>query len=219
MITDTETIQIEDWVLRVRVPDGPGPFPVILMLHGWTGDENAMWVFARALPESFLLIAPRAPHESTIGGYSWYPMTNGKTWPDLDDFRPAVGALLELIDNWPASAPPPADFSNLRLAGFSQGAALTYAFSLIHPERVTALAGLAGFLPEGSTSLFQGKHLEGKPVYISHGTNDELVSIEKARQAVRFFDQIGAEVTYCESDAGHKLNADCFKGMEVFFQY
>lgn len=214
---ETESIQINDWVVRVRVPDGVGPFPVILLLHGWTGDENSMWIFARGLPDDYLLIAPRALYESPIGGYSWYPMKDGQKWPNVDDFKPAVRALWELLENWPASAPP-AGFANLRLAGFSQGAALTYAFGLLHPERVTALAGLAGFLPEGSSIITSGKPLEGKPVYVSHGTKDKIVPVEKGRQAVRLLDHLGADVTFCESEAGHKLSADCFRGMEVFFQ-
>lgn len=212
----TETIQVDDWVVRVRVPEGAGPFPAILLLHGWTGDENSMWIFAHGLPENYLLVAPRAPYESPIGGYSWYPIIQEQKWPLVDDFKPAVRSLLNLMENWAESAPP-ANFSNLRLAGFSQGAALTYAFGLLHPEKVAALAGLAGFLPEGSSTMFSGQPLRGKPVYISHGTQDRLVPVDKARQAVKLFDQMGAEVTYCESDAGHKLSADCFRGMRVFF--
>lgn len=213
---DTQTIQIDDWVLRIREPDGEGPHPVVLLLHGWTGDENSMWIFASRLPEQYLLIAPRALHPALIGGYSWYPMKD-KSWPTLDDFRPAVRALTELIEDWPAYASPAADFSNLRLAGFSQGAALSYAFALIHPERVRALAGLAGFLPEGASVAVYGNPLQGMPAYVSHGTQDKLVPIERARQAVQFLGKVGAEVTYCESDAGHKLSVDCFRGMEAFF--
>ncbi len=217
MVLETKTIQIEDWVVRLRVPEGAGPFPVILLLHGWTGDENSMWIFAGGLPDNYLLIAPRALSESPIGGYSWYPMQEGKKWPVVEDFMTAVQGLLQLMEDW-AVPEAPADFTNLRLAGFSQGAALTYAFGLVHPERVTALAGLAGFLPEGSSTITSGEPLRGKPVYISHGTQDKIVPVEKARQAVRLFDQIGAEVTYCESDSGHKLSADCFRGMKVFFE-
>ncbi|MBL7161337.1 MAG: hypothetical protein ISS57_01940 [Anaerolineales bacterium] len=131
---ETRTIMIDDWVLRIRESEGDGPHPVTLLLHGWTGDENSMWIFASRLPENYLLIAPRGLHEAPIGGYSWHPIK--------DKSRPT-------IDDW--SITPRADFSDLRLAGFSQGAALAYAYALLHPERVRALAGLAGFLPEGAS--------------------------------------------------------------------
>ncbi len=214
---DTRAITIDDWFLRIREPDDGGPHPVVLLLHGWTGDENSMWVFASRLPAHYLLIAPRGLHESPIGGYSWYPIRD-KSWPTMDDFRPAVSALIDLIDNWPVATAPAADFNNLRLAGFSQGAALAYAFTLLHPQRVRAVAGLAGFLPEGASLSVHGNPLQGMPVFVSHGTRDKLVPIGRAREAVQFLQEVGAEVTYCESDAGHKLSTDCFRGMEVFFR-
>ncbi len=217
MEIETKTIEIDDWVLRIRKPEGDGPHPVVLLLHGWTGDENSMWIFASRLPSHYLLIAPRGLHESPIGGYSWYPMKD-RSWSTMDDFRPAVVKLSELIDDWPTPEAPAADFNDLRLAGFSQGAALTYAFALIHPERVRAIAGLAGFLPEAASLSVHGNVLEGMPVYISHGTQDKHVPVDRARQAVQFLSKVGAEVIYCESDAGHKLSADCFRGMEVFYR-
>jgi len=55
-----DTIQIEDWVIRRRIPAGAGPFPLFVLLHGWTGDENAMWIFASRLPAGAMLLAPRA---------------------------------------------------------------------------------------------------------------------------------------------------------------
>ena len=209
-------MQLDDWVLRLRVPSGAGPHPVTLLLHGWTGDENAMWIFASKLPKDHLLIAPRALYPASMGGYSWYPMRSQEGWPRLADFRPAVAALIQLIERWPE--PPAVDLTALRLAGFSQGAALAYTFAILHPERVRALAGLAGFLPEDAAAHLSPGHFAGLPVYISHGTRDQLVPVERARQAVDHLQGAGAQVVYCESDAGHKLSAECFRGMEAFFQ-
>jgi phospholipase/carboxylesterase len=134
----------------------------------------------------------------------------------VGDFHPAIEKLLILIENWPATFPA-ADFSRFRLAGFSQGGALAYTFTLLHPEQVTALAGLASFLPDGAAAYLPEGALAGLPVYISHGEKDTLVPVARARQAAQLLDRAGAQVTYCESDVGHKLSADCFKGMEVFF--
>ena len=214
--SDLSTLSHADWIIRYREPAGKGPHPVILLLHGWTGDEDSMWIFAGKLPGDYLLIAPRGLHETPRGGYAWHPLKADRSWPQVEDFRPAVDALLALMAAWPAV--PAADFSSLRIAGFSQGAALAYAFTILHPERVSALAALAGFLPAGAATYLKGDQLQGLPVYISHGSQDKLVPVARARAAVDLFDGVGAEVSYCESDVGHKLSADCFRGMEVFFQ-
>jgi len=215
-MNDIKNLEILDWTIRYREPQSEGIHPVIWLFHGWMGDEDSMWVFASLLPEHFLVLAPRAPKASVNRGYTWVAERQ-EDWPSVDGFRTVIGDLLELMESWPLSAPW-ADFERFRMAGFSQGAALAYAFTLIHPEKVQAVAGLAGFLPKGAESYRDKAALDSLPVYVSHGTKDRLVPIEKARQAVQFFHAVGAEVTFCESDVGHKLSADCFKGLEAFFE-
>ncbi len=104
------------------------------------------------------------------------------------------------------------------MLGFSQGAALVYSFALKQPDRLRALAGLSGFVPEGASSLAVGHPLKDMAVFIAHGTKDQLVPVERARQGVEVLQQAGAQVSYCEHEAGHKLNADCFRSLQIFFQ-
>ena len=210
-----EIVEIDGWVMRQRRPPGPGLHPVFLLLHGWTGDEDAMWVFAPRLPKDAFLIAPRGLYTTPLGGYGWHPH-EAKAWPWVDDFRPALEALLEVLNTGHF---PGADFSRpLCLAGFSQGAALAFTFALYYPQFVSRMAGLSGFLPDGALALARNQPLQGKTIFMAHGTQDELVPVARAREAADILRQAGAQVNYCEDDVGHKLSADCFKGMEAFFE-
>lgn len=202
-----------EWIYRISQPEGVGPFPVILLLHGWTGDENSMWVFRSRLPAKWLMLAPRGMYPAAQGGYAWHPGL--RSWPSLEHFDAAVDAIHQWLvpGNFPA-----ADFSALHLVGFSQGAALAYAFTMSHPERVASLSALSGFMPEGTAIDASNRRLSGLPVFITHGTQDTLVPVARARQAVEAFDRAGARVTYCEHDVGHKLNANCHRGLEIFFR-
>lgn len=213
MVENNEVI-IDNWVMRLHRPEGIGPFPVLIMLHGWTGDEQSMWVFTPRLPKDMLLIAPRGVFSARKGGYSWHPELQ-KPWPSMADFQPAVEKLLITINdrNFPEG-----DFSRLYLIGFSQGTAFSYSLAIFYPERITAVAGLSGFIPEETSAWMHEKRLEGLPFFIAHGTNDDRVPIEKARQSVELLGKAGALVTYCEDDVGHKLSAKCFHGLEAFFQ-
>jgi phospholipase/carboxylesterase len=214
MVFNHQTLQLDQWVARTRQPEGSGPFPVYLLLHGLTGDEDVMWIFASRLPKNVLIIAPRGLHSSALGGYSWLPELE-RQWPLIVDFRPVVEALLELLT---PNFFPSADFSNLNLVGFSQGAALAYTFGLLHAEKVQALAGLSGFLPEDAPDYVTDQSLHGKRVFIAHGSQDETVPVERARWSVQTLKQAGAQVVYCEDDVGHKLSAACFNGLESFFK-
>jgi phospholipase/carboxylesterase len=215
MTRSIETISIENWVMKVQRPAGPGPFPVLLLLHGWTGDENSMWIFAPRLPGDAILIAPRGLYPSrSKGGYSWHaeiPMP----WPWVNDFIPAVRSLLDRISDRYFSD---GDLSQLHLLGFSQGAALAYCLAITHPEKVVSVAGLSGFLPDGGASWLSANRLNGLPVFIAHGTEDQLVPVERARNCVGALADAGAEVTYCEDSVGHKLSTKCFHGLEAFYK-
>lgn len=210
-----EVVSIDQWVMRIRRPEGQGLFPVLLLLHGWTGDENSMWVFTPRLPKDALIIAPRGMFNTRGSGYSWHPELS-KPWPWMDDFKPAVEKILAVITNLHF---PDGDFSNLHVMGFSQGTALAYSMAILYPERITSLAGLSGFLPDGASAWLGHNRLSGLPVFIAHGTDDGRVPVEKARTSVEMLEQAGAKVTYCEDDIGHKLSAKCFRGLEAFYQY
>ena len=213
MSNDDRKITIKDWVIRFRQPEGAGPFPVVLMLHGWTGDENSMWIFAPRLLKNALLIAPRGLFTTTGTGFSWHPEIS-KPWPWINDFMESVEALFDTIStrNFPNG-----DFSELHIIGFSQGAALAYSMTLMYPERVTTVVGLSGFLPDGASTWLRPDRVKGLPVFIAHGTEDELVPIDRARTSVGSLQDAGAFVTYCEDNVGHKLSAKCFHGLEAFY--
>ncbi len=215
-------LELERWTLRYRLPEGNGSHPVLLLIHGWTGDENVMWIFTQRLSPRYLILAPRGLYKASDKGYGWEPRHSPR-WPLLEDFRPSVDALTGLLDEMANGTNgllldrQAVDFSDLNLMGFSQGAALAYTLALFHPQRVRRLAGLAGFLPEDAASLVGARPLQGKPVFMAHGRRDERVPVERARDSLKLLKQAGAEVSYCEEDVGHKLALSCFHELGEFF--
>ncbi len=207
-------LSLNGWTYRLR-PAGASPARLLVMLHGWTGDENSMWFFAHNMPAPYTVLLPRALHAAPDGGYSWRRVVPG-TWgfPALEDLRPAAEALIGFLDDWSAFSG--VDASVCDVAGFSQGAALAYSLAVLFPARVARVAALAGFLPTGSEVRLGA--LKGKQVFISHGQADELVPVEQARTAGRLLAEAGSEVQYCEMDGGHKVGKECLKGMASFFQ-
>jgi phospholipase/carboxylesterase len=214
MFPDLQDLKIGNWTLKAREVDKPSR--VIFLVHGWTGDENSMWVFANRMPKEALLIAPRAPYVSKhpeLAGYSWVEQ-RGESFSSLDLFGPAVSAFSELINeltDWYPSA----DFSSFAMVGFSQGGAFSAAFAMRRADRVSRLAMLASFLPEESSEALPA--LAGKPMFIAHGTRDETVPIERAQAARQQLAAAGASVRYCESEIGHKLGANCAAELVTFF--
>jgi phospholipase/carboxylesterase len=211
--TPTDLQTFGGWTFRLR-PASSGTARLFLLLHGWKGDETSMRVFARSLPDSYAVLAPRAPHAEPAGGYTWRKIVPGSSWklPTVEDLRPSAEALLQFVDEWSASAG--VDAARFDVAGFSQGAALTYTLALLYPQRVRVFAALSGFLPGGSDAALAV--LDGKRVFVAHGRQDDLIPIERARQDVVTLEASGVEVAYCESDGGHRVGKECIQGMEAF---
>ena len=206
-------IEMEGWTCRIR-PATDHPTRLVVLLHGWTGDENSMWLFTRKIPGQYAILLPRAPFPTSAGGFSWRDISPG-TWglPSLDDLRPSAEKLLAFLDIWISATA--FETKRLDVVGFSQGAAMAYCMALLFPGRVDKIVALAGFLPSGSETRLGA--LDGKQVFIAHGREDDLVPIERARQAQSLLKDAGIPVTYCESDGGHKVNSSCLKRMESFF--
>jgi phospholipase/carboxylesterase len=197
---------------RQRIPEVGGNHPTILMLHGFTGDENSMWVFSAKIPDNAYIIAPRAIYQSPKGGYQWVEVRR-KIWPWIDEFQPGIESLLELLTSRNF---PDADLSSIVVLGFSQGAALAYAMALLHPAKIRTIAGLASFMPDGSEAISRNQPLSGKHVFVAHGNQDKTIPIQKAHEAVKILELAGASVSFCEDHVGHKLSAGCYKGLGSF---
>lgn len=214
--TDAQLLTFRGWTFRYRAAVRE-PGRVFLLLHGWTGDENSMGVFANVLPQDCAVVAPRAPYRVPAGGYSWREIGPG-SWgiPTFDDLQPAALSVLKFLDEWTATVG--LDATQLHAMGFSQGAALTYTLAALHPERVASVAALSGFLPTGIEVRLAAGTLRDKPVFVAHGSQDEMIPLERAREAVRLLEATGAQVQYCESDGGHKVSKECLKGIEIFLK-
>ena len=192
--------------LIYRLRRGQPHDALIVMLHGLSGDENAMWIFDHALPRSATVIAPRAPYASELGGYSW---VRSAVRDDLDqvDLQEAIEHLPRFITEVVTLTE--VDPQQVIVMGFSQGAALSYALSLAHPEWVRGVIALAGFLPANSLGATRDVHRLS--YLIIHGTHDEAVPIDRAREARSVLESHGATVECHEHRVGHKVSAQGMK--------
>ena len=211
-VPDTELIELENWTLQIRKTDHPSP-RLLLMIHGLTGDENSMWVFARDLPAHYWIIAPRAPYDAPTSGYSWVPPQLAGSRPSLEQLRSSAEALIKLVDMYQLSAGMEREFD---VMGFSQGAAMSNLLAFLYPQRIHKTGILAGFVPSGLEELIAQRPLAGKPFFVTHGTKDETVPVERARASIEILERAGARVTYCEDAVGHKVGLKCLHALRNF---
>jgi phospholipase/carboxylesterase len=209
----TRLATLEDWTYRFLPPETSSR-RLRLLLHGWTGDENSMWVFARNFTRSAWMLAPRAPFASPSGGYSWREHVEESH--SVEDFKPAAQELLHFLEGWGVANQ--VETAQFDVVGFSQGAAMAGILSILYPQRIRKVAMLAGFLPHGTENMLPASFDLDKRIFVAHGTQDLMISIERARQAVRLFEAAGATVEYCEADVAHKVGAECLRALADYLQ-
>jgi phospholipase/carboxylesterase len=183
-------------VHRVLAPPGSGPHPILVMVHGLYGTEDAPWIFARSAGPEWLITSPRAPFPLE-GGYTWNSSTD---YTDPESYRKGLAAFARFIEG--LADVYPADRARLVLLGFSQGAALSYAFATSRP--VSGIAALAGFIPRPYYNRLSA--LRGVPILMLHGTRDERIPIEQARADRDRLLVAGADLTYAEDNVAHKVS-------------
>lgn len=201
-------------VHRVSEPDGNGPHPTVVMLHGRSGDEDAMWIFSRVLPQGWLVVAPRGIKPDPNGGYAWHPRQRNE-WPPLSKFDRAVAAVTSFIGALPNVYD--ADPERVYLMGFSQGAATAYAVAMAHPGLIQGIAGLVGFVPSACDEAIEVKAMEDLPIFMAVGRKDPFIPVERTLGCAATLRASGARLSYRDYDTGHRLNAQGMRDLKAWW--
>lgn len=190
------------------------PVPVVVMLHGWKGDENVMWIFKQTIPPGVAIVAPRAPLVVADGGYSWFLRNGDQLQPTPpESLLAGMNQLHEFLMRLPQLYP--VDPTRLVLMGFSQGSTMVNSMIFTYPQVAIGVASLAGLIPDVIMRT-HSPNLTGLPVFIAHGTKDNIVPLTAARHTRDLYRRQGAEVTYGEYHTGHKLTVQGMADMKAW---
>ncbi|HVT58969.1 MAG TPA: alpha/beta hydrolase-fold protein [Thermoanaerobaculia bacterium] len=197
-----------------HVPAGEGPFPTIILIHGWGASAHDLIGLAPMLHGGrALVLCPQGTVDVPLGrgetGHGWFPLVPGVP-PDPQAFQRGAEQLrgwIELVhERYPI------DRRALVLGGFSQGGAMAYELALRRPDRYAGLAALSSWLPEQlAADLPALPEHQDFPVLITHGTADPLITVERARESRETLRRFGVSITYREFDMGHEIRPDALR--------
>ena len=103
------------------------------------------------------------------------------------------------------------------MAGFSQGGILAEAIGLTAPEKVAGVACFSGrFLNELKPFIKDKTQLKNEKIYLAHGTQDQLLTINLAEENYKALTALGLKVHYKKDDIGHSISAILLKEFNLW---
>jgi phospholipase/carboxylesterase len=204
------------------VPEGEGPFPTIVAIHGFGANAMDLLGLAPILHGGeALVLCPQGPlgladpQSRMLIGFAWFQITSGRP-PDPLEFARATGMLEEWLDE--AAKTYPIDKGHVVLVGFSQGGVLAYDLFLRQPDRFAGLVALSSWLPpEVAERATSGEALKGRPVLVMHGSADPMIPVERAHESRDRLLPLGVNVTYREFDMGHEIAPEALRALLEWF--
>ena len=182
----------------VHRPGSAADAPLLVMVHGRAGDRHVMWTFERAVPPAWHIVSFQAFEPDPIGGWSWWQMSeNGGRRPVIHH---AARRLSQAISSFCQAR----DISPSRRIGigFSQGGVLVSTGTFEGILEFEAIGVLAGFVVLPSET----KELSRKTkVFMAHGSEDDVIPVERARSGVEALKALSFEVEYVEEPVKHKV--------------
>jgi phospholipase/carboxylesterase len=186
-------------------PAAGEPQGSLVLLHGRGADEQDLFGFLDILdPERRLVgVTPGGPLFLPPGGRHWYIVPR-VGFPDPETFAASYGLLDGFLDAVATAAGVPPE--RTILGGFSQGAVMAYALGLGRGRPTpSGIVALSGFIPS-VTGWEADLERPGLPIWIAHGRNDPVISVQFAREARERLEGAGLGVTYHETEAGHHVD-------------
>jgi carboxymethylenebutenolidase len=204
---DTTSIKVgvnKNMFAQLMTPDGPGPYPALLLLHTSGGIQSGDYDYAKRLvAEGYVVLVP-----SFLDAYGITAKTRQLTFttyaePIYADF---VAILEVLRSNNKVNG------KKLGAIGFSNGGyfALWLAATGQVQVGVSYYGALSGAGSDSSLNRFQQVFsATSSPVLVLHGANDSTVPVRKAIELTNILTEKQASYQFHQYDgAGHRFDRD-----------
>jgi phospholipase/carboxylesterase len=197
-----------------RAEGTTGKPPLLIQLHGVGSNERDLFSFADLLDPRFQVVSVRAPLVRGPDAFAWFEvqfLPNGFAI-NPEQLRQSRDRLLEFI---PAAVEAyGANPERVYLLGFSQGAIMSLTTLLSQPQPIAGIAALSGRLPpEAEPWIAPADQLAGAPIFMAHGTFDEVIPVSYAHGALEVLRTLPVDLTYREYLMPHTIGPETLRDM------
>jgi phospholipase/carboxylesterase len=197
----------------IEIETAPSPDAAVLWLHGLGADGHdfepvvPQLQLPRALRARFVFPhAPVRPVTLNMGMSmrAWYDIVQlGGGREDAAGIRASQAQLEALIARERERG---VAAERIVLAGFSQGGAIALHTGLRHAGRLAGILALSTYLPlAGSAAAELSEASRGLPLFMAHGTFDDVIPFEHAQRSRAALEDLGCKVEWREYPMPHAV--------------
>ncbi|MCC6742418.1 MAG: hypothetical protein IT175_01025 [Acidobacteria bacterium] len=193
------------------VPEGEGPFPLVLGMHGYGGDKSSMMRLCRRISETrYAFVALQAPHQHVVYPekreealkYAFGWASNYRFDESLALHRDAIHRVLRDMQDDARIAKGGAFF-----LGFSQAVAFNLRIALTQPAVVRGVVGICGGVPGDLQS--NADYVPGEfDVLMIGGAADEFYGPERMARNCEALEKHVRTVAVRTFECGHVVPRD-----------
>ena len=209
----------------VAAQTGPNPEACVIWLHGLGADghdfEPAVPLLRLESGPEMRFVFPHAPvRPVTLNGgmqmRAWYDLYSLDRDAPQDEagIRASAAIIEQLISEEVARG-----FSteHIVLAGFSQGGALALFTALRYPQKLAGIVALSTYLPVATATLAEASDINrDTPIFQAHGSVDDVVPFNFARNSRKQLHQAGYDVDWHEYPIAHSVIPEELQHIRAF---
>ena len=187
--------------LEHKYVEGSPDAPLLLLLHGTGGSPGDLLGLARELSPDSAVLAPAGP-VSEHGAARWFR----RLAEGVFDHEDVVERANELAD-FVVEAREKYGLGDRRLVavGFSNGANIAAAVTLLRPEVVREAALFAAMSPVPQPP---DHDLSATRVFLANGERDPMAPLASTEELIRLLRERGADVVTQRHPGGHQITLD-----------
>ena len=192
-------------------PDSYDPdadYPMVVLLHGFGANMQDLAGLSPTISrEGYIYACPNAPIEFQLGpgmaGYGWTTPRSARTEEEAMQAAGKLDIFFDEVMEQYRIKP-----GRVMLMGFSQGGGMTYRCGLPRPETFAGLAALSCGLPDAEALKARLPAQRTQPIFIAHGSLDEVAPLQRAQEARAFLEAEGYTPLYKEYPMAHEISQE-----------
>ncbi len=195
-------------VLEPDEYDADRAYPLVILLHGFGSSMSDLAGLTPAISRSgYLYACPNAPMAMNVGmgqvGYAWASLDGDSYEQEAQDAEDKLMDFVhEVFEQYKVSR------DQVVLGGFSQGGMTTYRVGLPRPEEFAGLFALSSRVADSDSLAARLPEDRSQPIFVSHGTQDTMISVDEGRESRWLLDEWGYSSNYHEYDMAHEIRQE-----------